>query len=315
MERRKFLFGTGAVAMAGVMPRSVLASEPDVIVVGAGASGLAAAKELLRRGYSVTVLEAANRIGGRAFTDTKTFGVPYDVGGHWLHSGRNNPFVSYGKKNGFDIYPAPDDESLFVGDREATSAEYRAYERAYNKAQAVIAKAGARGKDISPAEVMPDLGDWHDTAHMAIGPWEMAKEFDRFSCADWYSGEGGQDWFCEQGYGTLVAHHGRNTPVALNTKVSRIDWSGKGVSVETNQGGLRAKACLVTVSTGVLASGDIEFLPALKAKKQESFNAISMGVYNRNSQRSWREQEKPPRLTSACRSCARSSVPWSIEHS
>ena len=61
-------------------------SHYDVAVIGAGAAGLAAGLELQKQGKSFIVLEARNRIGGRAYTDTATLGLPVDCGGHWLHS-------------------------------------------------------------------------------------------------------------------------------------------------------------------------------------------------------------------------------------
>ena len=80
-------------------------SHPDVVVVGAGAAGISAAHKLIQLGLSVTVVEAANRIGGRCWTDIKTFGIPYDVGAHWLHYDSVNFYLEYGKQNGFAIYP------------------------------------------------------------------------------------------------------------------------------------------------------------------------------------------------------------------
>ena len=73
----------------------------------------------------------------------------------------------------------------------------------------------------------------------------------------------------------------KNIPVQLNTKVSKIDWSGSGVKVLTDKGEIKANKCILTVSTGVLASDQIKFTPNLPTEKQESFSKISMGHYNR----------------------------------
>ncbi len=77
-------------------------SEVDVVVVGAGAAGLAAGRTLERAGVSFRVLEAKDRIGGRAFTDTVTFdGLPFDHGCHWLHSASLNPLREAADRLGF----------------------------------------------------------------------------------------------------------------------------------------------------------------------------------------------------------------------
>ena len=69
-------------------------SEIDVIVIGAGAAGLSAAKELARLGHSYTVVEASHRIGGRAYSEEIAPGVWFDLGCAWLVGGAINPFVA-----------------------------------------------------------------------------------------------------------------------------------------------------------------------------------------------------------------------------
>src|SRR6478735_3094628 len=58
--------------------------DAEVIVIGAGMSGLIAARDLHRRGIDVLVLEAADRIGGRAMSQTTALGSRVDLGGQWL---------------------------------------------------------------------------------------------------------------------------------------------------------------------------------------------------------------------------------------
>ncbi|MEI8178198.1 FAD-dependent oxidoreductase, partial [Aestuariivirga sp.] len=75
-------------------------SHYDVAVIGAGAAGLAAGLELQKAGKSFIVLEARDRIGGRAFTDT-SLGLPFDCGAHWLHAASRNPFTTIADRLGF----------------------------------------------------------------------------------------------------------------------------------------------------------------------------------------------------------------------
>ena len=72
---------------------ALTATSPRVLVVGAGISGLAAAKTLVAAGYNVTILEARNRLGGRMYTDRKTMSIPADVGAGWIHQGVGNPIT------------------------------------------------------------------------------------------------------------------------------------------------------------------------------------------------------------------------------
>ena len=281
VSRRSLLAGLGATLVAPRIVRAQVSSNPDVVVIGAGAAGLAATGMLMERGVEATLIEASSRIGGRAYTETTTFGVPYDHGAHWLHVGASNPFVAYGRKHGFDIYPAPDVYRVFDGDRELGAREKEALWNAWDEVYGAIGAQGDRGNDISAAEAAAGIADpWAATAAFGIGPWSMGKDLEDFSVVDWWSGADGADWYCREGFGALIAHWAGNIPVSLNTKATRIDWSGEGVIVETDQGSIRARAVVVTVSTGVMASGAIVFSPVLPARKQESFERISMGLYN-----------------------------------
>lgn len=281
LSRRRFLTRSAALAALPLAARAgAAAAEPDVVVIGAGAAGLAATRILRERGVPVVTVEASGRIGGRAHTDTRLFGVPFDLGAHWLHNAADNPFVRYAREQGFHAYPAPVSETLYRGDRKANPAEYAAYRAAHAGAIRAMSAAGRRGEDRSPAAVVPDGGEWHDLVHFVIGPWEMGKDFDDFSCVDWWNSEDGTDWYCKEGYGALLAHGGRDLEVLLATRAERIRWGGKGVSVDTERGTLRARHCIVTVSTGVLAHGGLRFSPELPAAKEESFHGISMGLYD-----------------------------------
>ncbi|MEM7178677.1 MAG: NAD(P)/FAD-dependent oxidoreductase, partial [Pseudomonadota bacterium] len=88
----------------------------------------------------------------------------------------------------------------------------------------------------------------------------------------------GTDYMIREGYGTLVTRMGRDLPVQLETPATRIDWSGEGVRVETPRGTLSARACIVTVSTGVMAADQIRFTPALPEWKTQAISDVPMGL-------------------------------------
>ena len=77
----------------------------------------------------------------------------------------------------------------------------------------------------------------------------MGADLDQFSSLDWWNMEDGENYFCREGFGALVAHYGREVPVSLNTAVTGVDWNGRGVTVRTRKGDIRTNRIIVTVST------------------------------------------------------------------
>jgi phytoene dehydrogenase-like protein len=68
------------------------AEATNVVVVGGGFAGLGVATKLHSAGLNVTLLEARDQLGGRAFTDSTAFeGMSIDMGAMWIHGVRNNP--------------------------------------------------------------------------------------------------------------------------------------------------------------------------------------------------------------------------------
>ena len=116
--RRQFLkTSLSGFALATLPGISFSQSNPDVVVIGAGAAGLSAAAHLISKGKSVLCIEAMNRIGGRCYTDTSTFGVPADLGAHWLHAQSGNELKKFGIKHSdkFKIYKQPSAYAVYNG--------------------------------------------------------------------------------------------------------------------------------------------------------------------------------------------------------
>ena len=126
-----------------------MATHSDVVVIGAGASGLAAAKELTRLGLSSCVIEASHRIGGRAYSEEIMPGVWFDLGCAWLGTGIENPLIDIGDDLGLELGRfAADaykpDSHRFLRDGRALNAEEwadcRRYFVACHKAIAAAAR-------------------------------------------------------------------------------------------------------------------------------------------------------------------------------
>ena len=258
--------------------RAQVPSNPDVVVVGAGSSGIAAAKTLMARGLSVAVVEANDRIGGRAWTESETFGVPFDHGCSWVQTTRVDMFLDAAESHGFEVLLHDGSgETLYVGDREASDAEYKQYWRAYAGLEGAIGAAARRGDDVAASTVIPEIPfaatveSW-----MTMG---MSVDFDDLSTADWWSGAvAAPRYIVKEGFGALVARLGADVPVMLSTSVSKIAHTSDGVLVTTSVGNIRARACIVTVSTGVLNAETIAFDPVLPDAKQQAIADLPMGL-------------------------------------
>ena len=278
-DRRSFLALTASSVIASSSAvRAVVPSNPDVVVVGAGASGLAAARILMAKDLSVAVVEANDRIGGRAWTESETFGVPFDHGCSWVQTTKVDMFLEAARSYGFGVLQHDGaGETLYVGDREATEAEYGQYWRAYAGLEGAIGAAARRGDDVAASTVIPEM-PFAATAEswMTMG---MSVDFDNLSTSDWWSGAvAAPRYIVKEGFGALVARLGADVPVMLSTSVSKIAHTDDGITVTTSAGDIRATACIVTVSTGVLNAGTIAFDPVLPDAKQQAITDLPMGL-------------------------------------
>jgi monoamine oxidase len=278
LHRRAFLGGVTAGLALPFAARAEISGDPDVVVVGAGAAGIAAARTLIAQGHSVLVLEAAPRIGGRAWTESSTFGVPFDHGCSWIQSAKQAFFKETAEALGYTVQRHDDvGETVFVGDRVACDHELEQYWDAYERVERALEDAGEQGFDVAASTVMPAV-PWSAVSQSWM-VMDMAVDFDALSTADWWNGaETAPNYLVEQGFGSVIAHLGADLPVVLSSPVSTIAWGGEGVAVTTASGTVRAKACVVTVSTGVLNAGAIAFDPVLPAWKQEAIADLPMGL-------------------------------------
>jgi monoamine oxidase len=258
-----------------------LPANPDVIVVGAGAAGLAAAQFLRQAGYETLVLEAADYIGGRCVTDRTTFSVPFDRGGSWLHSAPINPLAGLAEKSGTPLHKKPWEPSwVHALGRKLSNDQVEDYQDYQDEMWGAINDAGARAVDQTTQSALPK-GRWSETASHSISQM-LSGDADVTSAKDTHNyayAEG--DWLVEGGLGTFIKDLHRDVPVQLNCLVTRIDYSGVGVQVTTPQGTLHAAHLVLTVSTGVLAAGAIEFTPALPASKSAAIDQLPNGLLNK----------------------------------
>lgn len=243
-----------------------LPSDVDVAIIGAGAAGLGAAKALEGRGLKVIVLEARDRLGGRAFTRQLENNTIFDVGCGWLHSADKNPFVDIATGLGFDIdrgRPHWSQQTYNIGfpqkEREAYLREMDAF---YDRAE----EAAEDGPDRPASDFLLPGNRWNALLN-CVSTYINGVELERVSIHDMDAYEDTEvNWRVKRGYGALVAAHGASCPVAFGTQVTLIDYSGSRIRIETSRGALTATKVIVTVPTNLIANEALRFSPALPQK-------------------------------------------------
>jgi monoamine oxidase len=252
------------------------------VIVGAGVAGLAAAKSLMAAHKSVVVVEARERIGGRAVTDSTTFGFPFDLGAQWIEAGRTNPAMAILRE--MNAKPVPDrgEQAIYIGGTEAPREEYARFEKIAVDASRKLVEALKKAPDVPVGRVLVAENPLERLAYATVGPLESGVELDRLSARDFMrQPETEPQYSVADGLGSLVARWGAKVPVKLGTRVVRIDSTGSQVLIVTTNGQFTANAAIVTVPTGVLAEGQFGFAPQLSPARREAIAQLPMALYNK----------------------------------
>jgi monoamine oxidase len=245
-------------------------SSVDIAIIGAGAAGLGAAQALKNSGLSVIVLEARDRVGGRAHTIMAAPDITFDLGCGWLHSADQNSFVEIAEQLNFEIdktLPPWRERAYGKAFSQAERDQFiRALDAFYDRAEQAAKQARKSGRD-SAADLYLEPGNRWNPMIDAISTYVNGCELDQVSILDMDAYEDTEiNWRVRRGYGALMVAYGASCPLALNCEVTLIDHSGKRVRIETSQGQLTADKVIVTVPTNLIADEAIRFHPPLPAK-------------------------------------------------
>ncbi|HEX6865483.1 MAG TPA: FAD-dependent oxidoreductase [Thermoanaerobaculia bacterium] len=301
LTRRDLLKATllaSAGGLRGLSSAWAATRPPDVLVVGAGMAGLAAARSLEERGYRVVVLEARDRIGGRVWTDRSWPGLPLDLGASWIHGTQGNPLTGLARKLGLRTLPT-DYDSLRVYDsqgrplgKERQSAienrldsiledveEVREEREAEDEDDiSLLAAIQAEAPGLSPAERKEldfsivsaiELDYGADAASLSLYEWDQDGEFP------------GEDVLFPDGYGRIPESLAKGLDIRLSTRVRQISYGGKGVRIATDRGEFTAPRAVITLPLGVLKSGALSFSPALPQPKAAAIRRTGMGLLDK----------------------------------
>lgn len=282
----------------------------DVIVIGAGMSGLAAAKDLQSKGKKVILLESQNAIGGRTVTD-RSLGVPLDLGASWIHGVNKNPIAAIASTLNLATSPTNYDaiQRYDYDGREITDTEDTLVDKNYSTLMSAVSKAQRAAKqDQSLGVTINSLNATktytpfeqraiqysvnteieHDYAAdvsvMSLKYWDQDSDF------------GGQDVLITQGYDQITSYLASGLDIRLSTIVTEINYAKTTVSVMTSNGTYTAPKVIITTPLGVLKKGVIKFTPSLPASYTSAISRLGMGLLNklylRFPYKFWNNQEQ-----------------------
>lgn len=291
MKRREFIQQAGVVLL---VPSILSACEKEnmpngksVIVIGAGISGLAAAKKLKEKGFAVTVLEAQDRVGGR-LRSNRSLGIAFDEGASWIHGIDGNPITDLAQQAGMTTFHT-DDESIIVYDLGGAVIDdnvFAATEDAYYDILDTLMNQGSASKSFEtvffeqyPQYVNSRLWRFFLSTYMTFDRGDL----DQTSSLLYNEGEefGGIEKIATNGYDTIPTYLTSGLDVKLNQRVTKVDYSGDKVSVTHNGVVSEANYVIVTVPLGVLKRNAIEFVPQLPATKKNAIEKTGMNCVNK----------------------------------
>jgi monoamine oxidase len=251
-------------------------SDTEVVIVGGGAAGIAAARRLTDEGIECLLLEARSRLGGRAFTESKS-GYPLDLGCGWLHSANLNPWAEIAQAQGKTLdktpppwmRPSPQPKFPLDQQREFREASKAFFER--------VDAAGRKKPDVPASKMLEPGGRWNALigsvcTYIAGAEPELvsARDFERYRDSE-------VNWRIAEGYGTAIAAHAQGVPLMLGCPVRRIDHSGNRLRVETAKGDIGAARVIIALPSAIIAQTEDLFAPALPDKTAAA-NGLPLGL-------------------------------------
>lgn len=266
-----------------------------VIVIGAGISGLGAAKRLvseygLTRPNDVIVLESRNRLGGRIHTDT-SLASPVDLGAGWIHGSVGNPITALANQFGAATVTVSGSQDLFDIDGSLVpggiqSVTWQQYLNARSAVRAYIAGLTV-DQPLELSYLQTGAG-----ADLSGKPLRVFKEWLGEIEAGWtaYNSQlsslhhnmgsafGGADRLFPGGYSQVVEGVANGLDVRLGHVVKMIDYGRELVWIQTDRGTFAAEKCIVTLPLGVLKAGLVPFQPALPSSLQEAIGRMGFGA-------------------------------------
>ncbi|KAL8170518.1 hypothetical protein V2J09_022322 [Rumex salicifolius] len=278
--------------------------KPIVIIIGAGMAGLGAARQLLRFGFKVTVLEGRKRAGGRVYTKKMEGGnriAAADLGGSVLTGTLGNPLGILARQLSYSLHKIRDKCPIYSVDGSPVDPNIDSkVEIAFNKllerSSMLRQLMGDVSMDLSLGAAMDTFRDVNGGSvtdeEMRLFNWHLANlEYanagllSKLSLAFWDQDDpydmGGDHCFLSGGNGRLIQALAENVPILYEKTVNTIRYGSDGVQVTAGNQVFEGDMVLCTVPLGVLKNGSIRFVPELPQKKLDGIKRMGFGLLNK----------------------------------
>lgn len=292
-SRRRFLTGLAATPLLMHTPLSA-ANPPNILVIGAGMAGLAAARSLSDQGLKVRVIEARERIGGRIHTSRVWPEYPLDLGASWIHGQTQNPITKLANAaQAKRIATSYDNAELYIDARlkqlGVQASNEAAMEKLVNKAlkQAALLETDislqtaverVMNQPVSPA-YQAQLNFYLNSSYEQEYSGS-SKEISAQTIDDNEAFSGAEVLF-PQGYDQIPNYLAQGLDIRLGQIVASIHYSSTAVTVKTQDQTYTADYVIITLPLGVLKRKAIQFNPPLPAAKQAAIQRLGMGLLNK----------------------------------
>jgi monoamine oxidase len=260
--------------------------DQDVVIIGAGAAGIAAGLRLAQAQLRFLIIEGRPRLGGRAWT-MNIGGYPLDLGCGWLHSADRNPWTSRLAESGFTIDKTTPGWGAQSQDRGFSPQDQEDFGEVRADFDARLAHA-AHEPDDQPASRLLETGGRFNNLLNAISTYVSGVELDRLSVKDlvrYADSDTEINWRVVEGYGAGIVAQATSVPnkalpVKLNCHVTCIDHHGRDLRIVTSAGTVRTKTVIVTIPPNLLLSEKLVFDPPLP-EKSIAAEGLPLGLANK----------------------------------
>lgn len=249
-----------------------MSTDWDVVIIGGGAAGIAAARRLATSSFSSLLLEASQRIGGRAHT-VHVAGHALDLGCGWLHSADRNPWVAIADASGFAVERRRSAWNQQYHDLGFSPEDQDASDEAYAAWHGRLMSAPPQSDRA--ADALEPGGIWNGYLQ-AMSGYISGASLERLSIEDYLAYDSAStryNWRVPAGYGTLIAASlPPGVALHLAIPVEAINLEAAGVSIATRAGRITARTVILTVSTAVIVGGAIGLPPELDEWRHAAAN-------------------------------------------